>query len=77
MAKSLFNFYLDEDVKFVATDKLIRLSGKYSKGQLASLIRVLLTDFVLTPDEQIPKELIEKVRNEYIYNTSKGKRSSL
>lgn len=75
MAKNLFNFYLDDDVKYAAMDKLTRVCGEYSKGQLASLIRVMLTDFTLTPDEQVSNELVEKIKQEYVYNTSKNKRT--
>lgn len=75
MAKNLFNFYLDDDVKYAAMDKLTRVCGEHSKGQLASLIRVMLTDFALTPDEQVSNELVEKIKQEYVYNTSKNKRT--
>ena len=75
MAKNLFNFYLDDDVKYAAMDKLTRVCGEYGKGQLASLIRVMLTDFALTPDEQVSNELVEKIKQEYVYNTFKNKRT--
>ena len=51
--KSLFNFYLDDDIKSQTQDKLIRLTGDQPKGQIAALIRVLLKQFVATPDEKV------------------------
>ena len=35
----------------------------------------MLTDFALTPDEQVSNELVEKIKQEYVYNTSKNKRT--
>lgn len=77
MAKSLFNFYLDDEVKEKATEKLERLAGKKSKGQLASLIRVYLNVFLATPDNKISNELLEAVESEYQYSTKLNKRSKL
>ena len=36
MKKHIFNFYLDDNDKQKATEKLIRLSGDKPKGQLAA-----------------------------------------
>lgn len=74
--KSLYNFYLDDDIKDVASEKIERLAGAKSKGQLSSLIRVLLLQFVATPDEEIDPKLVELVQAEYC-NTNGGKRSNL
>ena len=75
--KNLFNFYLDDDVKQEAVEKLVRLSGDKPKGQLAALIRVLLRQFIATPDEKVNKLLIEAVAAEYEYSAKLNKRSRL
>ena len=75
--KNLFNFYLDDEVKNKAVEKLVRLSGDKPKGQLAALIRVLLKQFVATPDEKVNKLLIEAIAAEYEYSTKLNKRSNL
>ena len=75
--KSLFNFYLDDEVKVQAQNKLIRLTSDQPKGQLASLIRILLKQFVATPDEKVNKLLIEAIAAEYEYSTKLNKRSNL
>lgn len=75
--KTLFNFYLDENDKDAAISKLIRLSGDKPKGQLASLIRVLIKQFIATPDEKINPLLIQAITAEYEYSSKLNKRSSL
>lgn len=77
MSKSLFNFYLDDITKKQAIAKLNRLVGEQNKGQLAALIRVLLKQFVATPDEKVNKLLIEAIAAEYEYSTKLNKRSKL
>lgn len=77
MSKSLFNFYLDNITKKQAIAKLNRLVGEQNKGQLAALIRVLLKQFVATPDEKVNKLLIEAIAAEYEYSTKLNKRSNL
>lgn len=75
--KNLFNFYLDDDVKNQAIQKLIRLSGDKPKGQLAALLRVLLRQFIATPDDKVNPLLIEAIAAEYEYSQSLNKRSNL
>ena len=75
--KSLFNFYLDDDIKSQTQDKLIRLTGDQPKGQIAALIRVLLKQFVATPDEKVNPLLIEAISAEYEYSQKLNKRSRL
>ena len=75
--KNLFNFYLDDDVKNQAIQKLIRLSGDKPKGQLAALLRVLLRQFIATPDDKVNPLLIEAIAAEYEYSQSLNKRSHL
>ena len=73
--KHLFNFYLDDDVKAAAQEKLIRLRHDEPKGQLAALIRVLLKQFVMTPDEKVNPLLIDAIAAEYEYSQTLNKRS--
>ena len=77
MRKSLFNFYLEDEVKNKVQEKLVRLSGDQPKGQVAALIRVLLKQFVATPDEKVNKLLIEAITAEYEYSAKMNKRSKL
>ena len=77
MKKSLFNFYLDDDLKEQAIIKINRLNGEQSKGQLAALIRVMLKQFVATPDDKINKLLIDAVMAEYEFSAKLNKRSRL
>ena len=76
MEKRLFNFYLDEDIKTRCIDKLERSMGKKEKGAFASLIRVLLKQFLLY-DNNISKDIIDKVNDEYAYSQIKNKRSTM
>lgn len=77
MKKSLFNFYLDEEVKEQAQAKLLRLTGDKPKGQLAALIRILLKQFIMTPDEKINPLLIQAIDAEYEYSQKLNKRSNM
>lgn len=77
MAKSLFNFYLDDEQKEKAQDKLRRMCGTQSKGQLAALLRILVAQFVATPDEKTNPLLIEAIEAEYTYSQKLNKRSRL
>lgn len=77
MSKSLFNFYLDEDLKKQAVDKLIRLNGKQEKGQFAALLRVMIRQFVATPDEKVNPLLLGAINAEYEYSTKLNKRSKM
>lgn len=77
MPKSLFNFYLEDDVKKEANYKLVRINGIQNKGQLAALIRVLLKQFIATPDEKVNPLLIQAIEAEYEYSTKRNKRSKL
>lgn len=75
--KSLFNLYLDNEDKKKLTEKLERLNGKQAKGQLAALTRVLLKQFLATPDDKINPLLLQAVFAEYEYTQKKNKRSML
>lgn len=75
--KNLYNFYLDDDVKLNANEKLDRLCGNTEKGKLSALIRVLLKQFNATPDEKVNPLLVEALNAEYIYNVKLNKRSRL
>lgn len=77
MRKSLFNFYLEDETKIKVQEKLVRLTGDQPKGQIAALIRVLLKQFVATPDEKVNKLLIQAIAAEYEYSQKLNKRSRL
>ena len=76
-SKSLFNFYLDDELKTQVQSKITRLIGDQPKGQVAALIRVLLRQFVATPDEKTNKLLLEAIAAEYEYSAKLNKRSRL
>ena len=75
--KRIFNFWLDDDVREEATNKLSRMAGDSTKGRLASLIRVLLRQFVATPDDKVNPLLIEATMAEYEFSQKLNKRSRL
>lgn len=75
--KNLFNFYLDDDVKLAAQNKLIRTVGGQPKGQLAALIRVLLKLYIATPDDKTNKLLTDAIAAEYEFSQKLNKRSRL
>ena len=77
MAKSLFNLYLDDNIKQRAMAKLTRLNGETTKGQLASFIRVKINEFVQTPDEEVDKKLLLNVLEELQECNRKGRISRL
>ena len=77
MPKSLYNFYLDDDMKLKAQQKLLRMCGTQSKGQLSALLRILIAQFVHTPDDKTNPLLIEAIEAEYTYSQTKNKRSKL
>lgn len=77
MSKSIFNFWLDDDIKEKAQSKITRMIGDQPKGQLAALIRVLLKQFVATPDEKTNPLLMQAIAAEYEYSTKLNKRSRL
>lgn len=75
--KTLFNFYLDPSLKKEAMEKLERLNGEKTKGQLSALLRVYIKSFIATPDEKVSPTLMEAVEAEYEYSLVKNKRSRL
>lgn len=75
--KRIFNFWLDDEVREEAIAKLSRLAGDSTKGRLASLIRVLLKQFVATPDDKTNPLLIEATMAEYEFSQKLNKRSRL
>lgn len=76
MEKKLFNFYLDNDIKTKCITKLEGIMGKKEKGAFASLIRVLLKQFLLC-DAEKSAQIVEEVNDEYEYSQIKNKRSSM
>lgn len=77
MAKSLFNFYLDDELKKSAMEKLETLNGKKEKGQLAALLRIMLKQFVATPNDKVNPLLLQAIDAEYEYCTKTNKRSKM
>ena len=77
MPKSLFNFYLDDEIKRKAIEKLNDLCGTQNKGQLASFIRVKIAEFVATPNDKISDTLLDAIEAEYTYSQKLNKRSKL
>lgn len=75
--KTLRNFYVEDKLWKEVEEKLNRLNGKQTKGQNAALIRVLLNQFVNTPDDKVNPLLIESIAAEYTFCTKKNKRSNL
>lgn len=75
--KSLFNFYLDPELKNAAMEKIERLNGEKSKGQLSALLRVMIRQFVATPDDKVNPLLIEAIDAEYEYSAKLNKRSNM
>lgn len=77
MATRLFNFYLDDEVKEKAIKKIESLCGEQNKGQLASLLRVLLKDFIENENQAQLINVAVRVEKEYTYTAKKNKRSRL
>ena len=75
--KTLYNFYLDDEVKKKCVEKLERLNGKQEKGQLSALIRVLLARFAQVKDENESRDLLDAVALEYEITLHSNKRSKL
>lgn len=75
-SKTLFNFYLDDTIKKQTIAKLTRLNGEQEKGQLASLLRVMLKLFIEMSDEE-SFTILNLVKNEYITNLVSNKRSRM
>lgn len=74
---NLFNFYVDDDDKAKAIEKLDRLCGNSTKGKLAAFLRIQIKKFNATPDDKITKELLEAVDAEYVMCKNRNKRSAL
>lgn len=77
MKKVLYNFYIDPNDKAEAEAKLERLCGKQEKGQLASMIRILIKQFVSTPDDKVNPLLTKAIEAEYVYSQTLNKRSKM
>ena len=75
--KILYNFYIDPDDKEACEKKLEELFGKQEKGQLASLIRILLKQFLATPKDKMNPLLIKAIEAEYVYSQKLNKRSKM
>lgn len=75
---SSFTLYIDENTKLAVQQRLSMLVPDANKGTMASLIRVLLRDFVSLPfDDSLFDSYKEAIEEEYLYTTKKNKRSKL
>ena len=75
--KRLFNFYLEDADKDAANAKLERLNGEHNKGQLAPMLRVMIKQFLATPDDKVNPLLLEAIEAEYVISTTSNKRSKM
>ena len=75
--KILTNFYIEESDKQECINKLNRLKGVENKGQFASLLRVLIKQFISTPDDKVNPILLEAIEAEYTYSQTLNKRSKM
>ena len=75
--KILTNFYIEESDKQECINKLNRLKGVENKGQFASLLRVLIKQFISTPDDKVNPVLLEALEAEYTYSQTLNKRSKM
>lgn len=75
--KILSNFYIEEKEKKAAEEKLERLCGRQTKGQFSSFLRVMVKQFLATPDEKVNPLLIEAIEAEYVYSQTLNKRSKM
>lgn len=75
--KILTNFYIEEDDKQKAIEKLNRICGNQTKGQFASLLRVMVKTFNNIPDDTINPAFIEAINAEYVYSQCLNKRSKM
>lgn len=71
MAKSLFNFYLDDDMKRDAVQKLNRLYPDEPKGLLASYLRMCVETLVEMNDDEIPADMIAGIKTQFIDNNAR------
>lgn len=75
--KILTNFYIEESDKQECINKLNRLKGAENKGQFASLLRVLIKQFIATPDDKVNPMLLKAIEAEYSYSQTLNKRSKM
>ena len=75
--KRLTNFYIEEQDKAKAEEKLRRLCGEQTKGQFSAMLRVMVKQFIETPDEKVNPLLIKAIDAEYVYSQTLNKRSRM
>lgn len=75
--KRLTNFYIEEQDKANAEEKLRRLCGEQTKGQFSAMLRVMVKQFIETPDEKVNPLLIKAIDAEYVYSQTLNKRSRM
>ena len=67
----LFNFYVEKEIKEAAQNKITELLPGHKKGLTASLLRILLIQFLNSEPSQ---DLINAVEADYQYYAGKNKR---
>lgn len=78
MSMKLFNFYLDDLTKLKVLQRLKELGLDTKKGTLSALIRVLLTYFAESiNDDSTLEYILRQIEEEYVLTTKKNKRSKL
>ena len=75
--KILKNFYIEENDLKQTEEKLNRLCGQKTKGQFSALLRILVKQFLATPDEKVNPLLLQAIDAEYIYSQTLNKRRKM
>lgn len=73
MSMDQMSFYLDKLTKLKVLKRLQALGLDTKKGSISATIRVLLADFANSTDNSIAK----RIEEEYLFTTTKNKRSTM
>lgn len=73
MSMDQMSFYLDKLTKLKVLKRLQALGLDTKKGSISATIRVLLADFADSTDNSIAK----RIQEEYLFTTTKNKRSTM
>lgn len=73
MSMDQMSFYLDKLTKLRVLKRLQALGLDTKKGSISATIRVLLADFANSTDNSIAK----RIQEEYLFTTTKNKRSTM
>jgi hypothetical protein len=72
-----FTFMLDDVTKLEVLTRLKEGGCDTKKGSVSALIRVLLTHFATTDDDDFLEFVFDEVHKEYLFTTKKNKRSTM